>query len=174
MTMEAVLILTLVTLQRLGELILSRRNTKRLLDKGAWEAAPGHYPFLVALHASWLGGLWWLAPGRPVDLGFLIAYLAVQPLRIWILATLGGRWTTRIIILPNSPLVRHGPYALISHPNYLAVVAEIALLPMAFHLGWYALIFSALNAAILFVRIQAENIALGIARPGSRPVGSAL
>jgi methyltransferase len=165
MTMEAVLILTVVSLQRLGELILSRHNTKGLLDEGAWEAAPGHYPFLVALHASWLGGLWLLAPGRPVDVGFLLAYLAVQPLRIWILATLEGRWTTRIIILPNSPLVRHGPYAVISHPNYLVVVAEVALLPMAFHLGWYALIFSALNAAILLVRIHAENIALGIARP---------
>ncbi|PDQ18675.1 hypothetical protein CN311_23500 [Mesorhizobium sanjuanii] len=172
MTMEAVLILALVTLQRLGELILSHHNTKRLLDKGAWEAAPAHYPFLVILHASWLGGLWWLAPGRPVDVGFLLAYLAVQPLRIWILATLGRRWTTRIIILPNSPLVVRGPYAVISHPNYLVVVAEIALLPMAFHLGWYALIFSALNAAILFVRIPAENIALGIARP--RPDGRAL
>ncbi|MER9102628.1 hypothetical protein NKH95_01630 [Mesorhizobium sp. M0848] len=174
MTMEAVLVLALVTLQRLAELILSYHNTKRLLDKGAWEAAPAHYPFLVILHASWLGGLWLLAPGRSVDVGFLLAYLAVQPLRIWILATLGRRWTTRIIILPNSPLVVRGPYAVISHPNYLVVVAEIALLPMAFHLGWYALIFSALNAAILFVRILAENIALGIGCPRLRPVGRAL
>lgn len=152
--------------------MLSNHNTKRLLDRGAWEAAPGHYPFLVMLHASWLGGLWWLAPGRSIDVELLLAYLAVQPLRIWILATLGRRWTTRIIILPNSPLVIRGPYAVISHPNYLVVVAEIALLPMAFHLGWYALIFSALNAVIMLVRISAENIALGIARP--KPVGRAL
>ena len=162
--MEAVLILTIVTLQRLGELVLARHNTTRLMETGAWEASPAHYPLLVSLHAGWLGGLWWLAPGRPVELGFILAYLAIQPLRVWIIATLGRRWTTRIVIVPDWPLVRRGPYAVISHPNYLVVVLEIALLPLAFDLVWYALIFSALNAAVLHVRIQAENAALGLPR----------
>ena len=153
-------VLGLVTAQRLSELVVARRNTARLLAAGAYEIGGGHYPVMVALHAAWLAGLWLLAPGRPVDLLALAAYLLVQPLRLWILMTLGGRWTTRIIVLPGAPLVRSGPYRFLSHPNYAVVIAEIALLPLAFHLYWYALAFSLANAALLTVRIRAENAAL--------------
>jgi methyltransferase len=163
MSLSAIILL-LVTLQRLGELLLARRNTARLLLKGAREVAAAHYPALVLLHAAWLAGLWWLALDPQVDAPIswaLIAVFAVlQLLRLWVLVTLGERWTTRILILPGAPLVRSGPYRLLRHPNYAVVVAEIAVLPLAFGLVWFALLFSILNAAVLFVRIRAENAAL--------------
>ncbi|MDR6953211.1 methyltransferase [Ancylobacter sp. 3268] len=162
--MEALFILAFVTLQRLGELVLARRNTARLKAAGAVERAPEHYPYMVALHAAWLVGLWVLAPGRPVNVWLLAAYAVLQVLRAWVLATLGPRWTTRIVILPGARLVREGPYRFLSHPNYLVVVGEIALLPLMFGLVWYGVLFSALNALVLTVRIRAENAALGLAR----------
>ena len=156
-------ILGLVTLQRLGELVLSRRNTERLLAQGAREAAPGHYPLIVALHAAWLGGLWYLAVWRPgVDViwGWLAVFVVLQGLRVWVLATLGPRWTTRIIVLPGAPLVREGPYRFVSHPNYCIVAAEILVLPLCFGLVWYGVAFSGLNAVVLWIRIRAEEVAL--------------
>ena len=153
-------ILALVTLQRAGELWLSNRNTRRLLARGAREDSPGHYPLLVAVHVLWLAALWWLAPGRPVDLLWLALFLAVELGRIWVLASLGRRWTTRIIVLPDAPLVRSGPYRFMSHPNYLVVAAEIAVLPLVFGLWPIALSFTLVNAAVLAIRIRAENEAL--------------
>ena len=156
----AIVILALVTLQRLGELWLSNRNTRRLLVQGAHEVAPRHYPLIVAVHALWLASLWWLAPGRPVDGFWLAIFLLLQLTRIWVIATLGQRWTTRIIILPGAPLVRRGPYRFVNHPNYLVVIGEIAALPLVFGLWQVALIFSILNAAVLAIRIGEENRAL--------------
>jgi methyltransferase len=155
-----ILILALVTLQRLGELWLSKRNTARLLTKGAREHSRGHYPLIVAVHAAWLAALWLLALPRPVDGFWLAMFVLIELARIWVLASLGPRWTTRIIVLPGEPLVRRGPYRFVNHPNYLVVVAEIATLPLVFGLWQVALIFSGLNAAILAVRIRAENAAL--------------
>jgi methyltransferase len=156
-----VVILALVTVQRLGELWLSRRNTSRLLAQGAREHAPGHYPLIVALHAAWLAALWWLAPPRPVD-GFWLAMLVlIEIARVWVLASLGRRWTTRIIVIPGEPLVRRGPYRLLSHPNYAVVAAEIAVLPLVFGLWQIAFVFTLVNAAVLAVRIRQENRALG-------------
>jgi methyltransferase len=156
-----IVILALVTLQRLGELWLSNRNTKRLLAQGAREHAPGHYPWVVAVHVLWLGALWWLAPGRPVDGFWLALFVAIEIARIWVLATLGPRWTTRIIVLPDAPLVRAGPYRFVNHPNYLVVIGEIAVLPLVFGLWQLALLFTLVNAAGLAIRIRAENGALG-------------
>ena len=155
------IILLLVTLQRVGELWLSRRNTRRLLADGAREHAPGHYPLIVAVHVLWLGALWWLAPLRPIDGFWLGMFVLVEIARIWVLASLGSRWTTRIIVLPEAPLVRRGPYRFFNHPNYLIVVAEIAVLPLVFGLWQVALAFTVLNAAVLAIRIRAENQALG-------------
>jgi methyltransferase len=157
---EAKIILTFVTLQRLAELVISSRNTKRLLAKGAYEVDPGHYPFMVALHVAWLGGLWFLASDLPANGVLLELYAAVQILRVWVMATLGERWTTRIIVVPFAPLVRDGPYRFINHPNYLVVVIEIALLPLVFGLEAYAIVFSIANAAVLLWRIRAEDRAL--------------
>jgi methyltransferase len=163
----ATLVLGLVTAQRLGELVLSRHNTRRLLAAGATEVAPGHYPLMVALHAAWLAGLWWYAVATPaaptVNLGLIAAYGLLQPLRLWVIGTLGRRWTTRIVYLPGAPLVSRGPYRLMRHPNYAVVVGEIALLPLAFGLTWYAAAFTILNAFVLAVRVRAED---GVLRPG--------
>ncbi|HEU4704663.1 MAG TPA: isoprenylcysteine carboxylmethyltransferase family protein [Sphingomicrobium sp.] len=160
MSWAAVAILGFVTVQRLVELRLAERNSNRLLAEGAKEHAAGHYPFLVGLHMVWLAALWWWAPGRPVDLALLLAFAALQIGRLWVIATLGRRWTTRIIVLPGAPLVRHGPYRYLKHPNYWIVTAEIAVLPMVFGLVEIALAFSALNLVILAVRIGQENKAL--------------
>lgn len=158
--MTAVIILALVTLQRLVELVISRRNTRRLLARGAYEVAPGHYPLIVAVHALWLAALWWLAPGQPIVWPLIALFLLLQLGRLWVLLTLGGRWTTRIIVLPEAPLVARGPFRFVRHPNYLVVAGEIAVLPLAFGLWQVALLFSLLNAAVLFIRIRAEERAL--------------
>lgn len=163
MTLAAV-ILALVTLQRLGELWLSNRNTQRLLARGAHEVAPGHYPLIVAVHGLWLAALWWLAPGREVAIPWLALFILLQLARVWVIGTLGERWTTRIISLPAAPLVRKGPYRFVSHPNYLVIAGEIAALPLAFGLWEVALLFSLLNAAVLAVRIRQENRALAQVR----------
>ena len=156
-----IVILALVTLQRLGELWLSNRNTRRLLARGARESGAAHYPLIVAVHVLWLATLWWLAPTRPIDGFWLAMFVLLELARIWVVASLGARWTTRIIMLPGEPLVRRGPYRFVNHPNYLVVVGEIAVLPLVFGLWQVALLFSLLNAAILAVRIREENRALG-------------
>jgi methyltransferase len=156
-----VLILGFVTLERLFELWLARRNTQRLLDRGAVEHAPGHYPLIIAVHVLWLAALWWLAPSRPVDGFWLALFVLIELLRLWVLIALGPRWTTRIIVLPDAPLVERGPYRFINHPNYWVVIGEIAVLPLVFGLWQVALIFSLLNALVLSVRVCEENRALG-------------
>jgi methyltransferase len=156
----AVAILAYVTLERLAELLLARTNTRKLLAKGATEHSAGHYPLIVAVHALWIVTLWVLAIGRPPDLFWLAMYVILQAARFWVLATLGGRWTTRIITLPGENLVKEGPYRLLNHPNYWVVMGEIAVLPLVFDLPWVALIFSVLNAAVLTVRVREENRAL--------------
>ena len=163
MTAIGIAILGFVTLQRLFELWLSNRNTRLLLDQGGVEHGAGHYPLIVAVHVLWLACLWVLAPGRPIHLAWLALYGLLQVGRIWVLATLGRRWTTRIIVLPDAPLVRAGPYRFLNHPNYAVVVAEIAILPLVFGLWQIALLFTLLNGAALAIRIRAENEALGLA-----------
>ena len=156
----AILLLAFVTLERLAELVLARRNTRALLAQGAAEHAPGHYPLIVALHALWLIGLWVLGWDQPVSAFWFGVFVVLQAARIWVLATLGPRWTTRIIVLPGAPLVAKGPYRFVSHPNYLVVIGEIAVLPLCFGLWWFAILFSLLNAAVLTIRIRAESAAL--------------
>jgi methyltransferase len=164
----AALLLALVTLERLAELWLARRNTAALVAAGAIEFAPGHYPLIVLLHTAWLAGLWLIAWNNPVVTVWLVIFLLLQVLRVWVLATLGRRWTTRIIVQPGIALVKRGPYRWLTHPNYVVVVGEIAILPLCLGLPWYALAFSIANAAVLTVRIRAENAALS----GLRDLGS--
>lgn len=156
----AVVLLSLVTASRLGELVLARRNTEALLRQGGAEVAAGHYPLIVALHAAWLGTLWALGSGQMLHPGWLGLFLLLQAARIWVLGTLGRRWTTRIILVPGETLVARGPYRYVSHPNYLVVIGEIAILPLCLGLPWVALLFSALNAGVLVVRLRAENAGL--------------
>jgi len=151
-----------VTLQRLGELMLARRNTKRLLAQGGREHGAGHYPLIVLLHTAWLAALvLFIPPDTPPDLVWLTVLVLLQVARIWVIASLGGRWTTRIIVMPQAPLVARGPYRWMRHPNYAVVAAEIIALPMVFGAFWIAIVFTLLNAAVLAWRIRAENRALG-------------
>ena len=153
-------ILSLVTLQRLVELYIARRNTTRLLANGGFEVGSNHYPFVVVLHAIWLAGLWYLVLKLEVSWPWIFAYLVLEAARGWIIAALGSRWTTRIIVVPGETLVDEGPYKFFRHPNYMIVAGEIFILPMAFGLWWYAILFAALNAAMLYWRIRAEDEAL--------------
>jgi methyltransferase len=160
----AAIVLTLVTLQRLGELVLARANTAKLMARGGKEIAAGHYPMLVAMHTAWLISLWIWGRDQSVDPFALAVFVVLQGLRVWVLATLGPRWTTRIIVLPGQPLVASGPYRYLSHPNYVVVAGEIAVLPLALHLPGIALIFTLLNALVLVIRIRAEGRALAAER----------
>jgi len=159
------LILGLVVGQRLGELIIARRNTRRLLAQGAREVGAGHYPLFLALHTAWLATLALVVdPWKWPNPALIGAYLALQLARLWVISSLGPYWTTRIITLDHAPLVRRGPFRLIRHPNYIIVAAEIAVLPLAFGAWRTALVFSALNAALLAWRIRIEDQALAARR----------
>jgi methyltransferase len=158
----AEIILALVTLQRVGELVAARRNTRSLLARGAIELAPEHYPLIVAVHAAWLISLWVFGHNQPLNAIALAAYLVLQGFRGWIFWTLGARWTTRIIVVPGEPLVSAGPYRYLSHPNYAVVAGEIAVLPLVLSLPWISAIFTILNAGVLAIRIRAENRALAM------------
>lgn len=157
----AQIILGLVLLQRLVELWVARGNTERLQAEGAVEHGAEHYPFLIMLHAGWLGALvYFTPPGTPVSYPWLAAYLLLQVARVWVIASLGRFWTTRIITPPGEKLVRRGPYRYLRHPNYAIVTAEIAVLPLVFGHWQIALVFSLLNLLVLRERIRAENEAL--------------
>lgn len=154
-----------VAVQRLFELRYSRRNEARLRARGAVERGRGHYPAMVAIHVLWListlvEGLlrgpeppaWWPIP--------LALFLLVQPLRYWVLLSLGENWNVRVLVVPGARLVRRGPYRLFPHPNYVVVAVEVLTLPLIFGAWTTALVFSLLNAAFLYVRIRTENRAL--------------
>ena len=151
----------LVALQRLLELALARRNTARLLASGAHEVGASHYLPLVAVHVGWLAALWAaVPPSAAISWPWFAAYLLLACGRVWVMCTLGRYWTTRIIHVPDAPLIRSGPYRLFRHPNYAVVCGEIAVLPVVFGQWPIALIFSLLNAGVLAWRIQVENAAL--------------
>jgi len=170
----AVTILSFVTAQRLAELVYARRNEALLRARGAVEHAREHYSWIVALHGAWLVGLWLTAVGRPLSPIWLVAFIVLQALRLWVLATLKERWTTRIIVLPHTPLIADGPYRFVRHPNYAIVTAEILVLPMVFGLYAYGIAFTLANAGVLAVRIRAENQALqGAAAQSIEPGGKA-
>jgi methyltransferase len=152
-------IMIFVTLQRISELVIAQINTRALMAGGAVEFGRSHYPVMVLMHASWLAVLWGTVGGAPVNLPLLAVFGVLQAMRIWVLATLGRRWTTRIIVPQNEPVIVSGPFRFVRHPNYFVVIAEIAVLPLIFGLVWVAVLFSALNAAMLWVRIRAENAA---------------
>ena len=124
------------------------------------EVAPEHYPAIVALHALWLAGLGVFAWANALNPAWLAVFFMLQALRVWTLATLGRRWTTRILVLPSAPLVANGPYRFLSHPNYLVVIGETAVVPLCLGLPRFALIFTLANAVLLSIRIRAENAAL--------------
>ncbi len=154
-------ILALVVAQRLGELVLAARNTRRLLARGAREVGAPHYPLFILLHASWLAAIALATPPTRQPIWALIGlFAALQAARLWVIATLGPYWTTRVITLDGAPIVRSGPYRFVRHPNYWVVTAEVAVLPLAFGDWAIALIWSALNALLLRHRIGVETAAI--------------
>jgi methyltransferase len=156
----------LVAMQRLWELQISKRHLRTLRAEGAFEVGAGHYPWMVALHTSFLiscvAEVWFMdRPWRPAVAAVSMMVLAAAAgLRWWTLSTLGGRWTTRVMVVPGEELVTGGPFRYLRHPNYLAVIMEIAAIPMV-HCAWLtAVVFSAADLLLLRVRTQVEESAL--------------
>jgi len=150
--------LGLVALQRFIELAHAQSNTARLRRLGAVEADAQGYPLYVLLHAAWLASLAALVPAATPPYWPLLGVFALLQLgRVWVIVSLGRYWTTRIMTLPDAPLVRTGPFRHLRHPNYLVVVAEIAVLPLAFGAVGIAATFSALNAVLIARRIRIEE-----------------
>jgi methyltransferase len=169
MVLPAYLVLVgLVASERVVELAVSARNVRRLRAEGGVEAGRRHYPAMVLMHAAFLAScaaeaLTHPAPPPPIALGAVVVVVLAQALRWWAIASLGGRWTTSVIALPGQPPVTSGPYRVLRHPNYLAVVVELAALPLAYGSWRTALAFSAMNAVVLVLRIRAEERVLGAA-----------
>ncbi|MCW2594776.1 MAG: hypothetical protein JWP39_664 [Jatrophihabitans sp.] len=155
-----------VAVERLAELVVAKRNMAWSLERGGRESGFAHYPFMVVLHTGLLAGclleVWLGHRSFQAALGWPMLALVVgsQALRWWCICTLGRQWNTRIVVVPGMPRITDGPYRLLSHPNYVAVVVEGLALPLV-HDAWLtAVVFSGLNAALLTVRIRAEDVAL--------------
>lgn len=158
MQVAGLVIVGIIAIQRLAEVVLAGRNTTRLLSEGGVEYGRAHYPVMVLLHVCWIVACGVAAyRAEAIYAVPLLFFVLMQFARIWVIASLGPYWTTRIITVPGAPLVKKGPYRFMRHPNYAVVTAEIALLPLAFEAYWVAVIFSALNAIMLWVRIRVEN-----------------
>jgi len=161
-----VLLIAAVACERVAELVVSNRNLAWSRSRGGIEFGAGHYPVMVILHTLLLVGclaevIWLHRPFLPA-LGWpmLAIVVAAQGLRWWCITTLGRQWNTRVVVVPGAPRVAGGPYRLIPHPNYVAVIAEGVALPLV-HTAWItALVFTVLNAALLSTRISTENNAL--------------
>ncbi len=153
------LLLAYLTLQRAIELIVARRHTAALLEKGAYEVGAEHYPAMVALHASWLVTLWIFGWNHDLQPALLGPFVLLQAARYWVLRTLGERWTTRIIVVPGAIPVTSGPYRFVRHPNYLVVACELPCASLAVGLVWHAAAFGVLNLAMLTWRIRCEDAA---------------
>lgn len=157
---EGTALLIFVTLQRFAEFIWDRQNTARLIAAGAVEYGKSHYLFFAGTHATWLAGLWILGCARAVEPIWLIPFALLTIARYWVMGTLGRRWTTRIIVLAGAPLIKTGPYRFVRHPNYIVVIGEMVVVPLALALPFFALAFLAIYGCAATVRIRAENDAL--------------
>lgn len=154
---DSAALLAFLSLQRGAELAMADRNTRALRSRGAFQIGAAHYPVMVALHASWLVSLWLLGRNRALVPKFVVTFLALQAARVWVLRTLGARWTTRILILPGERPVTGGPYRLLKHPNYAIVALELPTVSLAVGLPRHALFFGLLNLWMIAWRIRVEN-----------------
>jgi methyltransferase len=157
--------ISFIILLRIGELVLSKHNEKWLLQNHAVEYGKNHYPFIVALHVLFIISLvleYYLEKPISYNLVLLVLYFILLLFKGWVILSLGKFWNTKIYRISNSLLVKKGPYKYFKHPNYLVVIAEIAIIPLVFHLYYTAIIFSTLNMIMLWVRIKEENKALQI------------
>jgi methyltransferase len=159
------LFISFIILLRIGELILSKRNERWLLQNGAIEYGSKHYPFIVALHVSFIISMiveHALQQTTSYNPTLLIFYFLLLVFKAWVILSLGKFWNTKIYHIANIPLIKKGAYKYFKHPNYLVVIIEIAVIPLIFHLYFTAIIFTLLNAIMLFIRIKEENKALRI------------
>jgi methyltransferase len=158
--MYFLIFISFFTLQRLSELFIARRNEKWLLAQGAVEYGQSHYPYMIAMHTLFIFSLIaeFILDGQPhISWLFLGIFFAVLLFKYWALSSLGKYWNTKIYRIPGVYPVKKGPYKFLTHPNYMEVVCEIAVIPLVFHLYYTAIVFSLLNAAMLTVRISEEN-----------------
>jgi len=156
------ILLAYLTAQRVAELWWARQNERRLFAAGGVEYGQSHLRLMMLLHFVWLLGMWALAYGHSVEPVFLALFILLQIARFWVLFTLGRRWTIRVIVIAGEKLVTSGPYRWLRHPNYAIVIGEIAVVPLALGMPFYALVFSLLNAILLSIRIPQENAALAV------------
>jgi methyltransferase len=163
----AVALLAWVTLERVGELVWGNQNARRLLASGGVEFGRKHYAGLAVLNLAWLAVLWLWGYDRPVRPTFVIIFVLLQCGRLWVLMSLGRRWTTRIIVLPGASLVAGGPYRVLKHPAYIIGTAEMAVVPLALGMPIWAALFFVFTVIGLPIRIRAENRALDWATKGS-------
>ncbi|HVA99466.1 MAG TPA: isoprenylcysteine carboxylmethyltransferase family protein [Bacteroidia bacterium] len=157
--------ISFVILLRIGELFLAKKNEKWLLQNGAVEYGKKHYPFIVALHILFFLSLiieYSTQQAPSFSLLMLLFYFVLLAFKVWIIASLGKFWNTKIFHIQNFPLIKKGAYKYFKHPNYIVVIGEIAVIPLVFNLYYTAVIFSFLNAIMLTVRIKEENVALQI------------
>jgi len=163
--MVFILFISFIILLRIGELILSRRNEIWLLQNGAIEYGQKHYPYIVALHVLFIGSLIIEYSAKQTvsfSLFFLILYFLLLVFKAWVITSLGKFWNTKIYHISGFPLIKKGVYKYVTHPNYLIVISEIAIIPLVFHLYYTAIAFSMLNAIMLSVRVKEENKVLKI------------
>jgi len=163
--MTFILFISFIILLRIGELILSRRNEIWLLQNGAIEYGQKHYPYIVALHVLFIVSLiaeYSTKQTASFSLFFFVLYLFFLAFKTWVITSLGKFWNTKIYHISDFPLIKNGAYKFIQHPNYLIVIAEIAIIPLVFHLYYTAIAFTMLNAIMLSVRITEENKVLKI------------
>jgi methyltransferase len=161
--MVFVFFIAFIVILRIAELLLSKMNELWLLQRGAVEYGKKHYLLIVAMHILFLISLlieYDIQQPAKYSSCFLIFYLALLALKVWVISSLGKFWNTKIFHITGYPLVKKGPYKYIKHPNYIIVIAEIAVIPLIFHLFYTAVIFTLLNAILLSVRISEENKAL--------------
>ncbi len=171
--MVFILFISFVILLRIGELLLSKRNEQWLLQNGAVEYGKEHYPFIVALHTLFIISLiveYYTQTITQYSIFLIVFYFVLIGFKIQVLLSLGKFWNTKIYHISNVPLVKKGLYKYFKHPNYILVIAEIVLIPLAFHLYYTAVVFSVLNSIMLSVRINEENKALQLKIGNSKQV----
>jgi len=155
-----IIILTLATIQRAIEFYVAYRNTRKLIGRGGFAVGPNLQPLMIALQGLWLAGLWYWAFRLEVSWPWLFAYLALEAARGWIVAALGSRWTTRIVVIPGNGFEDERPFNTFREPNYAIIAMEMFILPMVFGLWWYGALFAVLYAGLVYWRVTAENRAL--------------
>ena len=161
---STIILLGLATLQRVVEFYIASRNTRKLLDKGGFAVGPPVHIAMFVLQVVWLGGLWYLCWGLLFDWTWISVYIALEAARGWIVAALGSRWTARIIVVPGEAFEDERPFNTFREPNYLFIAAELFILPTAYGLWWYGVLFAVAYAALVYWRWTGENKGLALLR----------